>query len=616
MPVVTTGGGGSLDDIDPDLNLLNKLGDNTTKNCKYYYSNTLYDEIKPKMANADLSVLHLNIRSLPKIVDILIPTIHASGLNFNIIALSETWLKDTNADCYGIPGYAHEYLTRGDKTGGGVSLFINENWTYTIRNDLNFNDNNIEMLWVEINKDSANTPTNLIFGTMYRRPGSDPTIFNSKVNDTITSILAENKKCMHVGDYNLNLLNSSTHLPTNEFADIKLSHSLFPVINKPTRITSSSATLINNIFTSPLDINNSISGILLWDISDHFPVFHIQFKPAAVKPATYRTSRSFSTFNKNNFTNEIHRLDWSAVTTSNDTQTAYSNVHEIISKAFNKSFPITQTKIGYASKLPWLTEGLKSSIKRKHALHTAYLKHPTKEKKSIYTKFKNKLTQIMRRTEREHYQSELTASKSNMRKSWEIIKQIINKNSKKSVKLPKILINGNLCEDSQIISETFNNFFTNIGPILDKKIPQTATQPLSFMQSNYSINMFLNPTTEQEINKIIDKLKNCSVGWDNLPAIIFKENKDSLSCILTHLVNLSLAQGTFPKELKLANIIPIFKAGETQIVGNYRPVSLLSTVSKVLSEHSIPGYHFLLLSKKYFIHSNLVLERGILLTWQ
>ena len=151
----------------------------------------------------------------------------------------------------------------------------------------------------------------------------------------------------------------------------------------------------------------------------------------------------------------------------------------------------------------------------------------------------------MRSAEMRHYQSELTASKSNMKKTWQIIKQILNKNSQKMQKLPKILINGKLCEVSRVISETFNNFFTNIGPILDKKIPPATTHPLSFMQSNYTINIFLNPATEQEINKIIDKLKNCAVGWD----------KDTLSCILTHMVNLSLEQGTFPSELKIANII-------------------------------------------------------------
>ena len=71
------------------------------------------------------------------------------------------------------------------------------------------------------------------------------------------------------------------------------------------------------------------------------------------------------------------------------------------------------------------------------------------------------------------------------------------------------------------------------------------------------------------------------MGWDLFPSSIFKENKSPLTTVLLHIINLSLEQGIFPKELKLANVVPIFKSGEPEQVGNYRPVSLLSTVSKV-----------------------------------
>jgi hypothetical protein len=123
-------GEGDLGDIDPEKNFLSEIRGEIIKNCKYYYSINLHDEILPKMSNSDLSLFHLNIRSLPKFFDTLIPTLHASGIHFNLISLSETWLKPSNADCYGIQGYAHEYLTRREKPGGGVSIFINENWNY------------------------------------------------------------------------------------------------------------------------------------------------------------------------------------------------------------------------------------------------------------------------------------------------------------------------------------------------------------------------------------------------------------------------------------------------------------------------------------------------------
>jgi hypothetical protein len=83
------------------------------------------------------------------------------------------------------------------------------------------------------------------------------------------------------------------------------------------------------------------------------------------------------------------------------------------------------------------------------------------------------------------------------------------------------------------------------------------------------------------VEKMIDNLKNCAVGWDLFPSSIFKENKNPLAKVLLHIINISLEQGIFPKELKMANVVPIFKSGDTDQIGNYRPVSLLSTVSKV-----------------------------------
>jgi hypothetical protein len=573
--------GGVLGDVDPDQNFLNEVRGTIIKGCNYYYSTKLYLELKDNLEDIDFSVCHLNIRSLPKNIDTFKSTLFASGMSFNVLAFTETWLNHTNVDSHGIVGFNHEYLIRDSKSGGGTSIFINQDWSYKVRNDLTFNDNDMELLWLEIDKDSLRNKTNMVLGVIYRRPGSDPRIFNEKLHETLLIIYREKKTCLHTGDYNLNLLNSSTHLPTNEFIDLNFEQCLFPTINKPTRISPTSATLIDNVFSCPAEISNSKSGILLWDISDHFPVFYIHLNEKPIKENIYRTGRSHNFNNNQAFTKLLAEIDWTRVTEINDTQAAYTIFHDIISKAYDSAFPLTKTKIGYDNRLPWLTHGLKRSIKRKHYLHSIYLKRKTSINKKIYLDFKNKLAHILKIAERSSYQEALSASKDNMRKSWMIIKEIINKNKKKSQKMPKISINGHLSEDPQLIANSFNNFFTNIGNTLDKKILRNNTNPISFIPKNYTVNLFLNPATETEVSKIIDNLKNCAVGWDLFPSSIFKDNKSPLSKVLLHIVNLSLEQGIFPKELKLANVIPIFKSGETEQVGNYRPVSLLSTVSKV-----------------------------------
>ena len=124
-------------------------------------------------------------------------------------------------------------------------------------------------------------------------------------------------------------------------------------------------------------------------------------------------------------------------------------------------------------------------------------------------------------------------------------------------------------------------FFTNIGNALDKKIPKSTQDPLKYIADTHTDSIFLSPCTEVEVSNIIMKLKTCATGWDEVSATTLQENKESISSCLRQVINLSLAQGIFPKELKIAILIPIFKSGDRNESGNYRPISLLSSFSKI-----------------------------------
>ena len=85
-----------------------------------------------------------------------------------------------------------------------------------------------------------------------------------------------------MGDYNIGLLNIESHGPTCDYNDTMYSNGFIPIITRPTRITYSSAILIDNIFTNQFSsqLRESLQGILLTDISDHYPVFYIAKKLA------------------------------------------------------------------------------------------------------------------------------------------------------------------------------------------------------------------------------------------------------------------------------------------------------------------------------------------------
>ena len=171
-----------FDDIDPDRNFYSVNTNNIFNRSKYYYPETLCNLVKDWTDQKNISLMHLNIRSIRKNhtnLDILLKTINHK---FSIIGLTETWLKDYNTSLFDLDGYAHEYIYRPVKQGGGVSMFISNDLNYKVRPDLGFSNNNIEMLWVEVDKNCLNLEKNCIIGTVYRRPGSGIIDFNILLN--------------------------------------------------------------------------------------------------------------------------------------------------------------------------------------------------------------------------------------------------------------------------------------------------------------------------------------------------------------------------------------------------------------------------------------------------
>ena len=175
-------------------------------------------------------------------------------------------------------------------------------------------------------------------------------------------------------------------------------------------------------------------------------------------------------------------------------------------------------------------------------------------------------------------------NKSNSKKMWSIIKNIINRNKRKYINSRFKLGDGSITNDRQLISDKFNDFFINVRPNLAKRIEKQNTNPEQFMKAKVTFSLYLEPVTEQEIYKIVSSLKNSSPGYNNLSPSILQLSLPLICPLLTHICNLSLSEGIFPDELKLANVIPIFKSGDHETFNNYRPVSISCTISKVFEK--------------------------------
>ena len=264
--------------------------------------------------------------------------------DFQIIGLSETWLSDNDCDLYDIKGFNIIEKHRSCQSGGGVAICLKSHIEYKNRSDLDVFDEYMESVHVEIDKSHFNTDKNIVIGTIYRKPNSDIRIFNDLLNTNLNKLSQENKLVYLLGDYNLNLLNVESHFLTSEFLEIMYSNHLFPLITRPTRITQNSATLIDNIFTN--NVNNlepSLNGIFVTDISDHFLIFHISYTYSKHDTESFMVTRVYNEKNKQNFREYISSLNWDAIYNSN-TQNSFDILHSELITAHDKCFPKIKIK--------------------------------------------------------------------------------------------------------------------------------------------------------------------------------------------------------------------------------------------------------------------------------
>jgi hypothetical protein len=183
-------------------------------------------------------------------------------------------------------------------------------------------------------------------------PDSSIDLFNDRINDILNTVNKENKIFYLMGDLNIDFLKSEQHKPTSNFVDTIYSHSVFPVITKPTRVTDTTATLIDHILTNNLDTSvEHRQGILCTSISDHYAIFHIAGNITNIKTTNQSYyKRDMKQQNIRKFIDDCKTTSWDDVLTNTDTQLAYSDFHSKITNIYNMCFPIKKYSKGYCNK--------------------------------------------------------------------------------------------------------------------------------------------------------------------------------------------------------------------------------------------------------------------------
>ena len=383
-----------------------------------------------------------------------------------------------------------------------------------------------------------------------------------------------------MGDFNLDIFNHESHTLTGYFPSTLLSNSFLPLINRPIWVTSSTSTLIDNIFTKNYHrMATPEQGLFLSNMSDHYPIFHMDSIKKSYENSP-RIKRLVNDKTINNFIDTIKTEDWGTIFQSQDSQESYTLFSNILKEQYNMCFPKIKITGTYRNRLPWLTDGLRASIKMKNRLYKLSIKKPIPGNVSYYKTYRNKLYHILKTAEKVHFQQLFECNQNDMNKTWTLKKNIVWKN-KTNKRCGQFLDGTNVVSDKVKICNMFNDLFTNIVIDLAKNIPNTTHDPSYNLCGSFVDSMHLSPVTE---NEVIKNVKNSAAGWCDLAPKQMKIVSLYIFRPLTYLCHLSMTKCVFPRELKVANVIPLFKAGNIMSVNNYGPVSILPVCSKIFEK--------------------------------
>lgn len=490
-----------------------------------------------------------------------------------LVALQEVWQVENISLVF--DDYNLECLTRKRKRGGGVGFLVHKSFSYNNRPELCHMGEDSEIIGIE--------GGNFFFLSTYLPPNANVANAISNLREIVC--LCESKPLFICGDFNIDFLKDSNK--SNKFNDFILQQELVPIITKPTRITPNSRTQIDNIYTNRRF--KTKCGILLCDISDHLAPF-VSLGESSELIGNNETRFRRKTHPKNLKELRKKLLDTKWEFCESDPEGSFQNFKTQLETAFNESCSLIRDKIKNAthSENSWMTTGLLRSRKVKQKLYSKYIKQPTTENRKLFTQYSNMYYKLIKATKAKFWGDFFDRNQLNSKTTWNGVKKLLGYNTEHE-HAPKQLKNGNvLITDKQKMATAFNEYFSSIGRKLSDQLGEELDQnaflkyiPVKPDQWSY----YFRVVDGREVLKVINKLANKrSYGLDGISNTVLKEIKFQIAGPLAQLTNISLITGYTPPDWKMAKVLPLFKDGDRDEMTNYRPISILCSLSKILEK--------------------------------
>ena len=505
---------------------------------------------------------------------------------FSAIGLAETNTDVPLKDLYNISNYTSYYQTTQDKRSGtGVALYIHNCLNVEIIESVSYSTPDIESIFVKI----TNAPQPIIYGVVYRPPSGDMDIY-SKTFERITSGLP-NKGVHIMGDFNADLLDMKSSKAV-AFESSFLNSGYSPVISIATHErVNCKATCIDNIITNDIE-NINISGTISDKIGDHLMIFELTNTSMDNKQTTEKHTQyyNFSNANIKNFTDKL-----ATNLTKLEPSTNFTDFTELYSNTLDATCKLEKPKVTKRTHKanPWITEGIITAIEKKHNLRKEWSKTCTKKQPrgnillhQVYSDYRKLLKSVIKSAKKAHYCGKISENKDNRKNTWKIINELRGK-TKRGLK-PSFIINNQKIVNRRTIANEFNKYFSSIASQLNETISEQSISELEiqsfedYLMPHKDKSIYLKDCTTDELLDIISEFDNNKAS--DIPVRVIKKSSHLISPVLANYFNIFMAEGVFPDTLKTGKITPVYKKGNAEDMGNYRPVSTLPIFGKIFEK--------------------------------
>ena len=416
---------------------------------------------------SNFNIFHSNVNGLEGKFENLHQFLGEGKTAMDVIAITETTEDKELSFINNVEITDYEFSSTASLTmKGGTALYVNKSYDSFERTDLNIQDIDFESTWIEIKNSNSK---NIVCGCVYRHPRQNSSSFLEYMDSTLCKLAKENKELYICGDFNIDLINTDSDKSSSDFFNLLNCNGLLPLIFHPSRVVDGNVpSLIDNIFSNNIG-NEILAGNIYFTLSEHFSQFASINRGKIDIKKIVMFGRDTSRFNEESYRQDVANHVWTE--NSDDANIIAVDLISGLDEKTSKAAPVKRLnpKEIKCRLNPWITTEIRKLIGIRDRLFARKKRQPLNQTvKDAYNRVRNIVNREVQKSKILYQKSYFEEHSSNLKKTWEGIKKIVNVKNTVNFTISQLNIKGKIVDNPQEINNKFNEFFVNVGPETEK----------------------------------------------------------------------------------------------------------------------------------------------------